>query len=359
MKRENVGKWMKKVTVGFLTAAMVLTGVMVFPKTAEAAENTVKYLDRTTEFEALKGTKTAPTEEGYLFGGWYSYDGSNYSSIAENKVDTYEGTAYAKFVPANVLSVMTQIDSTTKSAGEGHSNLASLRIMVGVDSLNYQAIGVKVLLGDVYDTKVDSKTKVYQRVAIDGTTLEASEIFGAPADYFAVWKFTGIDASHDKEKIYVQPYWVTMDGTKVYGLAKYVHIEDGYRGYISVPVNLMSGKQTAAGIVAMGYDSSKMTLIGVENGHVANDEMNYDSSTTDTTGTVKIVGNKEKVGAYADSGESLFANVRFMLNDSPYVTNPESGVMRRKDVFTFDIIDPDFSDWNENPVEVGAWTIRY
>ena len=37
MKRQNVGKWMKKVTVGFLTAAMVLTGVRVFPKTAEAA----------------------------------------------------------------------------------------------------------------------------------------------------------------------------------------------------------------------------------------------------------------------------------------------------------------------------------
>ena len=215
---------------------------------------------------------------------------------------------------------------------------------------------MKVLLGDVYDTNVGSKTKVYQRVAIDGTTLEASEIFGAPADYFAVWKFTGIDASHDKEKIYVQPYWVTLDGTTVYGPAKYVHIEDGYMGYISVPVNLMAGKRTAAGLVAMGYDSSKMTLVGVENGHVANGEMDYDSS---TTGTVKIVGNEKTAGTYADSGESLFANVRFQLVNSPYEKNLETGVIKRKDVFTFGINDTDFSNWNENPVDAGVWDIQY
>ena len=358
MKRQNVGKWMKKVTVGFLTAAMVLTGVMVFPKTVEAAENKVIY-DGTADFASWKETKTVPTKEGYLFGGWYRADGDAYSPITVSDVDTFDETAYAKFVPANVLSVMTQIDSATIQKGENHPDPASIRIMVGVDSLDYQEIGVKVLLGDVYDTKVDPKTKVYQRVAIDGTTLEASEIFGAPADYFAVWKFTGIDASHDAEKIYVQPYWVTMDGTKVYGLAKYVHIEDGYRGYISVPVNLMSGKQTAAGIVAMGYDSSKMTLIGVENGHVANGEMDYDSSTTDTTDTVKIVGNEKTVGTYADSGESLFANVRFQLVNPLYEKNSETGVIKRKDVFTFDINGPDFSDWNENQVDAGAWTIRY
>lgn len=358
MKRENVGKWMKKVTVGFLTAAMVLTGVMVFPKTAEAAENAVIYDDK-ADFASWKETKTAPTMEGYLFGGWYSLDGDTYSPITANDVKNFNGTAYAKFVPANVLSVMTQIDSDTISNKENHSNLASIRVMTGVDSLNYQEIGVKILLGNEYDIKAKPKTKVYQRVAVDNTTLEANHIFGAPAKYFAVWKLTDIAASHDKEKIYVQPYWVTMDGTKVYGLAKYVHIEDGYKGYISVPVNLMTGKQTAAGLVALGYDSSKMTLIGVENGHVANGEMDYDSSTTDTTGTVKIVGNEKTVNTYANAGETLFANVRFRLASSPYETNAETGVMTRKDIFTFGINDSDFSDWNENPVDAGVWSIQY
>ena len=106
----------------------------------------------------------------------------------------------------------------------------------------------------------------------------------------------------------------------------------------------------------MGYDSSKMTLVGVENGHVANGEMDYDSS---TTGTVKIVGNEKTAGTYADSGESLFANVRFQLVNSPYEKNLETGVIKRKDVFTFGINDTDFSNWNENPVDAGVWDIQY
>lgn len=348
MKRGNINRRMKRVAVGFLSASLVMAGTLVLPKTVEAAEaDTVVYEEMTME------TGTVPVKTGYLFGGWYN---DNAGQSAVKKGETPTGTTYAKFVPAYVLSVKAQVDAGAK-AGDGATNM---RILTSLDSLDYQSVGVQVGLNNANVSEYTSE-KVYDNLVIgkgDNTTKAAAkEVFGTASQFFGAWKIASIADTNDDKIVYVRPFWVTMDGTKVYGLAKYVHVEDAYKNYISVPVNLMSRADTAAaGLVAMGYSSEQLEFAGVENGRVANNEMTENHS---VAGIVKIVGNQATVNEYA-KGESLFVNLRFKLKDPRilYTTN-EDRTMTRQTFLTFGINDVDFSDWNENPVEVGAWTIRY
>ena len=174
-----------------------------------------------------------------------------------------------------------------------------------------------------------------------------------------MWNIVNIADVNDENIIYVRPYWVTLDGTKVYGMSKYVHVVDGYQTnkYVSIPINVMTASKAAAGIATINYDSSKMSFVGMEKGRIFDDAMEY----SEANGTVKIVGNGATVDKY-NADETLFANARFKLNDGIelYSVNTNTNVMTRANgYFDFTISNPDFSDWNENTVDAGAWNIQY
>lgn len=365
MKRENITKWMKKFTTGILAASLVLAGSMIYSTTTEAANESVTYDQANEAFEEWKTSRTAPVKAGYLFGGWYtSKDGGEV--LTEETVGTHIGDVYAKFVPSYVLSVKAQIDANTQNNGANDKAEASIRILTGVDSLRYQYVGAKILLGNKKDINAETKTTVYQTLLMsddDNTKkVNANELFGTAANYFSVWKIGKIEDINDDSIIYVRPYWVTMDGTIVYGLAKYVHVEDGYLGYVSVPINVMSGKSVAAGLAEMGYDSNKLQIIenGVESGRLFDDGIEVNTS---ITGSVKIAGNGKTVGTYKD--ESILANVRFKVIDGSQMfveDSADSKVWKRNQTLTFDINDEslDFSNWDENKVDdPGVWNIQY
>ena len=73
MRRKSVSTFVKRMTAGALTVAMVVAGFVIAPKTAEAANTqSVHYKAYTdAEFQSLNSAKKAPTEDGYVFGGWY------------------------------------------------------------------------------------------------------------------------------------------------------------------------------------------------------------------------------------------------------------------------------------------------
>lgn len=169
------------------------------------------------------------TEESnkWLFAGWYT-DEKCTTSLGSGAVCTgtgkMEGTYYAKFVSADVLSVKCQITANTKSTDDS----TKLRCVSSVDSLMYKKIGFDLITPDG-KTKYMESSKVGAR--INATTTEnaysfSPKVVDTESEYF----FSAIETieqdNFDKRYI-VQPYWITKDGTKVYGVNKYVTVMEG------------------------------------------------------------------------------------------------------------------------------------
>ena len=344
--------------------------------------------------------KVAPVKAGYVFGGWFqevaegtqdseqllSADGTttltcvpltkdDIDSNNDNLID--EGlVAYAKFVPAQVLSVKaqnSQIKNTETQEMEkitadniddiSSSNPMWIRIMSSTDSKNYKKVGFDIYLAN--KTRVKTRdgeklletTKIYDGVLEGDEVVKANDIFGGVSQYVSVWKLSEIDTPSNKDKIiYVRPYWYTMDGTKVEGLAKYVHIEDDYMNYISVPVNLLNKEDVAklaAGRVTVTYDNAEDKAIAlsfkeVEAGRLLPEMFGYQSGNV-----IKIMGNAKEVDAenIDDMGnlETIFANIRFQ--------KPEGDTDVDVD---FHIRFLEFCDWSEADVVIDEkWDVRY
>lgn len=362
----------------FLVLALVVSCVTVIPSAVDAAEvegtvtteKGIKYVPYDMSEYWTTTKQTAPEMTDYVFGGWYTKSGDEFSAIKEANVtvDKETGKAnvsdtYAKFVKAEVLGVKSQIDVDTEENGLERTKSASIRLISGLDSKEYQKVGFTVLLANsipVYkDNDNDAKlpletTKVYtglKKSASDTKVIEPSAIFGEQASYLSVWRLDNIIKDNDHKIINVTPYWITMDGTKVEGLPKYVHVEDGYMGYISVPINLRTAKKIAAGAVTMTYPAGlELVEDKVEfDGVFPASEMTFND---DGTSTIKLVGNGNDVKT-AVNANGIYANLRFVVGTSGYA-GVENG-----ELLTFSINDEFFCDWEENEVLINVWDIKY
>ena len=351
-------KCIKKFAALLSAAAMIATGFAMTPAAAEAANTAVTYESCDIASYWTKSTKTAPTKTGYVFGGWYTKSGDTYTALKEADITTdSDGKAnvsgtYAKYVPAQILSVKAQNASGT-AAGDG--NAASVRVISALDSTDYQKVGFKILVNNKNDLGTLETTEVFIGLKVEGDSdspYDPDEIFGAPAEYLSVWRLDNIIDKYDAKIINVTPYWITMDGTKVEGLSKYVHVEDGYMGYISIPVNLCeASKSIAAGKVTLTYPTG-LTLV--------EDKVEFDGvfQTAETAfyddgnGTVKIVGNAETVNT-AKSADGIMVNLRFTADSATY---PGAG---KGTFLSFPVADEDFCDWSETDVSIDAWDIQY
>ena len=338
----------KKLLAGFLAFALVASGIVVAPEKAEAAD-TIVY-ETVADFAELKATKKAPAKAGYVFGGWYE-DAKGETALTEETVATAE-TAYAKFVPDYVLSVKAQITTgTTKE-----TDTTSLRVISSVDSTDYQKVGFKILVANDEEKQVKDgeapteSVKVFTGLKASGNVLTADKIFGAASAFLSTFRMDNIGKSSFGTVVYVQPYWKTMDGTVVEGLARFLHVEDSYMNYVSVPVNLTTGEAVAAGALAMKYDSSVVKVVenGVEYGNVFEEMAHND----DKAGTIKFVGNGATVDVDAIA-DDLYANVRFEIIDESY-EGAASGTF-----LTFTVENEDFANWDEETVEIDAADVKY
>ena len=378
MKKKQLESVVKKLVAGVLTLGMITTGIVVCPKQADAAGVKDKVIyeeyqatDIATNYWNVE-EKIAPVKEGYVFGGWFEKvdEKTDTSETYENEgkeeyyapLTNVSGNACAKFVPAQVLSVKSQNgveqgssieeinENTIKNINK--ENPMYTRVVTSLDSANYQKVGFEIYLANwlrVYkdglgdqspNKEATETTKIYRALMENGEPQSANTLFGEESEFLGVWELSAIDTpSNATLQIYVRPYWITTDGTKVNGLAEYVHIEDEYMGYINVPVNLLGGERIAAGVVNVQY-SGTATLYEVETGR-----MLEKMSKNPTNDSVKMVGYTSKnVGEY-QGDETLYANLRFKnLNGN----------------VDFNITDGTFSDWNEAIVEVKKeWNTKY
>lgn len=362
---------MKRMFAGVLALVMIMAGAIVAPTQADAAadiKDKIIYekMDHASHWNA--DNPTAPIKEGYVFGGWFraadaEAEGAELEAGTTNYYAPYTkdemsqvsaGTAYAKFVPAQVLSVKAQNEAGTNA----NTTKANVRVMTSVDSRNYDFVGFDIWLvnknklykDNDYTAKLPLQTtKVYDGIMAGGKEMLAEDIFGNLSDYVAVWKLGNIAKEHFAKIIYVRPYWITMDGTKVEGLAKYVHVEDQYNGYVSVPVNLLGGESVAAGVLNLVSSTSGLALAGdsediaFEAGRLMPEmAFNYDSKSN----TVKMAGNVSTQGN-ASSKESLYANIRFKKSSFSATTN-------------FTVTPISFADWDADTVDtLKVWDVQY
>lgn len=381
----------RKVIAGLLVAAIGLAGFCFAPNNVEAAvASDVIYevfaetdlgnapaFDGITEGLLTKeeayalaneeevSFKTVDAKAEYLFGGWYylgeSEDGDyelcpaadeNYQYIIGGMefVDNY-GLYFAKWVPASILSVKAQNTAGT----DANTSETNTRIISSVDSLDYLAVGFEVLLNN--KTKLDGieTTKVYDQLIGSGAPYTAEQIFGNGASHFVVWRLTGIEKINYEKIIYVRPYWITADGVRVDGLAKYVHIEDEYNGYISVPINLnvLSTAKVAAGVVEISYPAGlELVEDEVETGRVFEEREFADKGTT-----VKIAANVQDINNNKTAND-IYMNLRFKVTDiSKLDANGDNMVHTECD---FEIQGtPDFCNNAEEKVTIDIWDVLY
>lgn len=365
MNKRQVMNVVKKMTAGMLATGMILAGVGVCPQKADAAVTVPsEIIYETTSLDTVKTYwnstgKTAPVKEGYVFGGWYKADNNNADScLTENELDSnndgtadYTGNIYAKYVPAQVLSVKAQNESiVTEDFITNFTNGTDkfyVRVISSLDSTNYAKVGFDIYLANSVKVTAENgaaleTTKVYSGLKEGNSSKSAQDVFGGVSRYLSVWQLSQIDQKANVEKIiYVRPYWITKDGTKVNGLAKYVHIEDQYKGYTSIPVNVASAEKIAGGLVNVTYDNEGLEIVGFEAGRIL-PEMQYNHDATNKT--LKMVGNAATVGSY-NADETIFANIR--------VKRPTTDT-------SCEVQAVEFCDWDEKTVaadKVTTWDL--
>ena len=371
MSEKRVSSLVRKLVAGCL-AAVIVSGMVAIPKLAKAAEDIVdgeiiySQMDMATYWST--GTKTAPVKQDYIFAGWYTADeDENVTAIKEADGIPEQVTTYAKFVPAYVLSIKTQVEKKAEVASSDANKPDStfMRVLSSVDSGDYQNVGFEILLGDKEVEKVvEPITKVYAGLkmsATDENAIYPNSVFGAASKYFIALDLQNINLKQFSSKIYIRPYWTTLDGTKVEGLAKNVRVEDKYTDYryLSMPVNLLtdgaSPKEIAAGILEVSYDATKFDIAKDANGNARIDtgrlmsEMEYNiipPAEGETMGKIVFSGNVETAKDVKEA-DGLFANIRFIRKDG-YNDAKEADLLIDKKVQSF-------CDWNETLQTVIAW----
>lgn len=355
---------MKKSIVSCLLIVSMIMGLAMFSVTSNAEDNTIKYdkMDMSSYWEDRK----APVKSGYVFGGWYtSQDEQKYTALKEadiEKNEISEGNVYAKFVPANVLSVKTVVEKAAEVPSNSVDKPAKtvLRILSAVDCKEYRSVGFEIYFADrtIPETTPET-TKVFSGLKLkeDGDTITPEEIFGAPADYFIALDVDSVQQSSFSKNVYARPYWVTMDGTKVMGLAKNIRVEDKYSDYryLSVPINLLTDGANpvgvAAGKVTMTYDATKFTVAKeddtyrIDTGRLLK-EMGYKVQEENGVGTITFIGNGIDKNT-AITADGLFANVRFQRLDNTATTTEADLNLTKTSV--------EFCDWSETPKTVDVW----
>ncbi len=143
--------------------------------------------------------------DGYVFAGWFTDEDCTVPL-------TGTGAAYAKYVDKNVLTVKAQVNQNTNNA---------IRFVTTVDSLDYKLVGFEIEFGGkMADREKTKTTTVYQSLNqfVDGNNTPVSPtVFSPASNFFAAFTVRNVPSDKTSEKFTVRAYWITLDGTAVYG----------------------------------------------------------------------------------------------------------------------------------------------
>lgn len=255
-------KYMKLIGSIVLAFCLVVTGVVAtINAQAEGEESTGIDLYFSEEPVKYVADGNSLSVDGYLFAGWYNrtgdgkttqvqqtdeegnpatdeegnpiydevtvYDADDYTAVSSPKA---EESYYVKYVPEEMLGVKAQVSKNIISSEGDVTQTAknAIRFLTSLDSTNYKDVGFEISIGGaVQDTETKITNKVYEVIYAIGATeateenkeqYTAKEAFGNDASkYFKTYTITDVPAGGFDTDINVTPYYVTYDGTKVYG----------------------------------------------------------------------------------------------------------------------------------------------
>ena len=269
---------MKKIVIGLLTLIFVISGICFY--SADKGEVLAAAGDVTTgdgfvavEYNDLKDYiksdgNIAPEYTNYIFAGWYQ-DAKCEKVYSNVTADTT--LAYAKFVPENVLSVKVQLkeDATSESAS------TNMRLVSSVDSANYAKVGFEVYYNGSEKPVIAESSKVFERIvasAESGVDYNYSaKVVDVESEYFVTATLVNIKKGNFGKSFRIEPYWITMDGTVVHGVGRYVTVNNGLDDdNINIPVKVGSGfDDEAAPTVTVGGNAPKSAEVAYYDGTYA------------------------------------------------------------------------------------------
>lgn len=180
----------------------------------QLAVNKEAYVEEHQNVTAGVAPTTVP--DGYVFAGWYT---DNTCTKALKPGSTAE-TAYAKFVDADILSVKVQVRLDENNALPEESKGTDMRFATTVDTADYKKVGFHVVCEKYGINKFVETTKVYKKLYKVGQTSGEPDTvlpteFSPVSEYFLTYTLLGVNEY--AVEIEMTPYWVTADGTTVYG----------------------------------------------------------------------------------------------------------------------------------------------
>lgn len=321
MKKKLSSNFFGKVAVGVLTAALIVTGMLLLETDSSkvyASSTTkdfiTKYVPDISAYrngESYTYPKPATEgKEGYIFAGWYTDE--TCATYYDNETIENVTSAYAKYVPADTLEVKFQVTAGTDAASES----SNLRIVSTVDTTHYNKVGFEILSVSTGVTKTTESTNVYKRIKSNTEGLEygySPIIFDTDSEYFMTVTINNIK---DFNKTYsARAYWVTPDGTTVFGTARNAKISDSYNGIANVPVRLYTDTTVSVGDVKVTYDTDDFEYVGYETG-IMNESSVATVETVDNgdgTTTTALTWDSEQSMTKPDG---MLVNLRFEINST-------------------------------------------
>ena len=241
--------------LGFLLSIMVTSAMNMNGSQVLAAEGdnvvatskgymTVEYSADNAKTMIGTSVPQQPTLDGYedwLFAGWYK-NATCTSPIRTTGEST--GTCYAKFVPADILSVKCQVLSGTTSS----SDKTNMRFTTSIDTNQYLNVGFVISRAGknyTYETQ-----QAYQRIeasATAGVVFEYSpKVIDTKSEAFVTYTIKNIPNTEGNKYFdtvfMAKPYWTTWDGVRVYGVTKYATVEDSYNDVVNIPVKVTASE---------------------------------------------------------------------------------------------------------------------
>ena len=224
-------KYRKRIVSFVLVLAMVLQVSPLSVLTINASESKepiytekgIMYVYYEDISEYREDTLTYPEEEGYVFGGWWNDDQS--ASLGTEDVS---GSAWAKYVPEDVLAVKAQVSERVADVIKEDGTLSDnttlkLRLVTSVDdSEQYEEVGFKVKISKESQYKGHFYDTLTIREKNNTGTITPQTAFHAAASQFVTLVIGGIDTIEkiNETELHVTPYWKTLDGTTVYAEAR-------------------------------------------------------------------------------------------------------------------------------------------
>ena len=139
--------------------------------------------------------------------------------------------AYAKYVDAEILSVKAQLSGNLYDTNTENDGTGAIRFVTTIDSRKYQKVGFVLKVKDGAKEVTVGSDEIYEVLyAVNETSKEAELIdyrpdrFSPESEFFKTFTLTGFIDSDSATfnfdtQITAKPYWITQDGTTVYGTA--------------------------------------------------------------------------------------------------------------------------------------------